>query len=81
MKTFPHDSILITSYDLKRVFFSILPQLKICAFLLFFLAGCFFILREPQYLAKATFKHLDKQSDFSSFTKEIFKDFSLTSNN
>jgi len=81
MKPFPHDSILITSFDLKRLFFRVLPQLKICAFLLFFLTGCFFTFREPQYLAKATFKHLDKQSDFSPFTKEIFKELSLSSNN
>ncbi len=81
MKLSPNDSILITSYDLKRLFVRHLPQLKILALILFCLTCVLLLLQKPQYLAKASFKHLDKQNDFSPFAKEIFKELSMPSNN
>lgn len=73
------DSILITSYDLKRLAFRLVPHLKRIAIVLFCLTFFFLIFKQPEYLAKASFKHLDKQNDYSPFAKEIFKELSFSS--
>lgn len=68
---------VITLYDLKRLFVRSAKPLKrivICAFLLTFF---FCLIRKPQYLAKASFKQMGKQSDVTHLAKDFLKDLSL----
>ena len=79
MKDAGRDQILITFYDFKRLFLRIKNKLKIVGWLSFLITFALLLLKEPHYLAKATFKHSTKQSDFPSQIKDFLKELSVFS--
>ncbi len=71
--TLANDDILITLYDLKRLFLYSLPLLRRIALYTFICAFVFFLFKKPQYLARATFKQMNKQTDIPLIGSPLLK--------
>lgn len=69
-----NDAVLLTFYDLKRLIKRLSTPLKYIGLILFCLTLGYYLCKRPQYLARATFKHVNKQADISGISKELFKD-------
>lgn len=72
MKSISDDIVLITYFDLKRIFLRHFALIKRVTLFCGLIAFVFLSLREPVYQAEASFRQLGKQTDNFSM-KEIFQ--------
>ncbi len=67
--------ILITFSDLKRLLRKLYPRLKQIFILCAALSFSYFLIKEPKYLAQASFKHRPQQNSSSNSLRELFESY------